>query len=126
MRKRSAYFRHVSSSMSEAKSAEAQGKDLGLIATSKGYNMYVCGNGGARPKHATLMATDIDEDTVIRYTDRVLMYYVSTAKHLERTAPWLENLPGGIAFLKKIVIDDALGVCNELDELLERNHRTYK
>merc|ERR1719401_1177060 len=106
--------------------AEAQGKDLGFIATQKGYNMYVCGNGGARSKHATLMASDIDEDTIIKYTDRFLMYYISTAKHLERTAPWLENLPGGIGYLKKVVCEDSLGICQDLEEMLEKNHRSYQ
>ncbi len=32
--------------------AEAQGKDVGVIATENGWNLYVAGNGGARPQHA--------------------------------------------------------------------------
>eukprot|EP00441_Pelagodinium_beii_P007343 CAMPEP_0197703570 /NCGR_PEP_ID=MMETSP1338-20131121/125504_1 /TAXON_ID=43686 ORGANISM="Pelagodinium beii, Strain RCC1491" /NCGR_SAMPLE_ID=MMETSP1338 /ASSEMBLY_ACC=CAM_ASM_000754 /LENGTH=1065 /DNA_ID=CAMNT_0043287467 /DNA_START=51 /DNA_END=3248 /DNA_ORIENTATION=+ len=106
--------------------AEAQGKDLGLIATSAGYNMYVCGNGGARPKHATLLASDIDEETALKYSDRFLMFYVSTAKHLQRTAPWLEELPGGIAYLKQVVIEDKLGICDELEALMAHNVANYK
>ena len=106
--------------------AEAQGKDLGLIATSHGYNMYVCGNGGARPKHAALLATDIDEETCLKYSDRFLMFYVSTAKHLQRTAPWLEELPGGIQYLKQVVIEDSLGICAELEKLMADNVANYK
>jgi len=106
--------------------AEAQGKDVGLIATQKGYNLYVCGNGGAKPVHATLLGTDLSEEECIKYIDRTLMYYISTAKHLQRTAPWLEELPGGIEFLKKVVIDDSLGICAELEALLEHAHSTYK
>jgi len=105
--------------------AEAQGKDVGLIATQKGYNLYVCGNGGAKPVHAKLLGTDLSEEECIKYIDRTLMYYISTAKHLERTAPWLENLPGGIEFLKKVVIDDTLGICAELEALLENAHSNY-
>ena len=41
-------------------SAEAQGKVLSLTATSDGYNVYVCGNGGARPKACSSLATDIE------------------------------------------------------------------
>ncbi len=37
--------------------AEAQGKDVGVIATEKGWNLYVCGNGGIKPRHADLLAT---------------------------------------------------------------------
>ncbi|HEY9197077.1 MAG TPA: nitrite reductase large subunit NirB, partial [Mucilaginibacter sp.] len=37
--------------------AEAQSKDFGIIATEKGWNLYVCGNGGSKPQHAQLLAT---------------------------------------------------------------------
>jgi len=106
--------------------AEAQGKDLGLIATQKGYNMYVCGNGGARPMHAALLATDIDEETCLKYADRFLMFYISTAKHLQRTANWLEELPGGIEYLKQVVIQDKLGICAELEALMAESVSNYK
>jgi nitrite reductase (NADH) large subunit len=106
--------------------AEAQGKDLGMIATQKGYNLYVCGNGGARPKHAALLAADIDEATALKYVDRFLMFYISTAKHLERTAPWLENLPGGLEYLKQVIIDDKLGICAELETSMEHTINNYK
>merc|ERR1719401_2592525 len=106
--------------------AEAQGKDVGLIATQKGYNLYVCGNGGAKPVHAALLGTDLSEEECIRYIDRTLMFYISTAKHLQRTAPWLEELPGGIEYLKQVVIGDKLGICSELEALLEHAHSTYK
>ena len=75
--------------------AEAQGKDFGMIATENGYNLYVGGNGGASPVHAQLLAADIDEDTVLKYLDRYLMYYILTADRLERCAPWQKKLPNG-------------------------------
>ena len=81
--------------------AEAQSKDFGLIATEKGYNLYVCGNGGARPRHADLLAADLDEDTALRYLDRFLMYYIRTADRLTRTSVWLENMKGGIEYLTR-------------------------
>jgi nitrite reductase (NADH) large subunit len=30
-----------------------------VIATEKGWNLYVCGNGGMKPRHAELFATDL-------------------------------------------------------------------
>ena len=54
--------------------AEAQSKDIGVIATDNGWNLYVCGNGGMKPRHADLFATDLDSDTLIRYIDRILMF----------------------------------------------------
>ncbi|TAG32263.1 MAG: nitrite reductase large subunit [Sphingobacteriia bacterium] len=90
--------------------AEAQSKDFGIIATEKGWNLYVCGNGGSKPQHALLLASDIDEETCIKYLDRFLMFYVKTADPLTRTATWLNKMEGGIAYLKAVVIEDALGM----------------
>src|SRR6185503_6243145 len=106
--------------------AEAQGKDFGVIATEKGYNLYVCGNGGMKPQHAVLLASDIDEPTVIRYLDRFLMFYVRTADRLQRTASWLNNLEGGIEYLKKVVVEDSLGIGAELEADMQHIVGTYR
>ncbi|MBR06347.1 MAG: nitrite reductase (NAD(P)H) [Rickettsiales bacterium] len=96
--------------------AEAQGKDFGLIATEAGYNLYVCGNGGANPQHAKLLAGDIDEKTAIKYIDRFLMFYIRTAEPLNRTSVWLNKLEGGIDYLKEVVVNDCLGLGEELEK----------
>lgn len=106
--------------------AEAQGKDFGVIATERGYNLYVCGNGGMKPQHAVLLAADIDEETVVRYLDRFLMFYVRTADRLQRTASWLNNLEGGIEYVKRVVIDDSLGMAAELEADMARIVETYR
>ncbi|MEX2187779.1 MAG: nitrite reductase large subunit NirB [Pirellulales bacterium] len=106
--------------------AEAQGKDFGLIATEKGYNLYVCGNGGAKPRHADLLAADLDEETAIRYLDRFLMYYIQTAERLTRTSVWLENMEGGIEHLRDVVIRDSLGIADELERRIQHLVDTYK
>ncbi len=89
--------------------AEAQGKDVGIIATEKGWNLYVCGNGGMKPRHADLLAADLDRETLIKYLDRFMMFYIRTADKLTRTAPWLDNMEGGIDYLRSVIIDDKLG-----------------
>ena len=96
--------------------AEAQGKDFGLIATEAGYNLYVCGNGGANPQHAKLLVGDIDEKTAIKYIDRFLMFYIRTAEPLNRTSVWLNKLEGGIDYLKEVVVNDCLGLGEELEK----------
>jgi nitrite reductase (NADH) large subunit len=106
--------------------AEAQGKDFGVIATEKGYNLYLCGNGGMKPQHAQLFATDLDEDTLIRYLDRFLMFYVRTADRLQRTAAWFNNLEGGIEYLRQVLIDDSLGLCAELEADMARIVDSYR
>ncbi|MGI8810880.1 MAG: nitrite reductase large subunit NirB [Acidimicrobiales bacterium] len=106
--------------------AEAQGKDFGVIATDKGWNVYVGGNGGVRPQHAKLLAADLDRQTVFRYIDRFLMFYVRTADRLERTSVWLDKLDGGIEYLRRVVIDDVLGICAELEADMARHVDTYE
>jgi len=111
--------------------AEAQSKDFGMIATEHGYNLYVGGNGGVNPVHAQLLATDIDEATVLKYLDRYIMYYILTADRLERTAPWQAKLPSGkngggpIEHLKEVIIEDSLGICAELDSRMQYLVDTY-
>ncbi|AEE52099.1 nitrite reductase large subunit NirB [Haliscomenobacter hydrossis] len=95
--------------------AEARGKDFGIIATEEGWNLYVCGNGGANPKHAVLLAEKIDSPTCLRYLDRFLMFYIKTAGPLVRTAPWLEKMEGGINYLREVIVNDSLGIGAELD-----------
>ncbi len=99
--------------------AEAQSKDFGFIATEEGWNVYVCGNGGANPRHADLLATGVSNDEAIRLIDRFLMYYIQTANPLERTAPWLERLDGGIDYLKRVVVEDALGIAADLEREMQ-------
>ena len=106
--------------------AEAQCKDVGLVATENGYNLYVCGNGGATPRHADLLTVDIDEETAIRYIDRLLMYYISTADKLTRTSVWLGKLEGGIDHLRDVVIHDSLGLCDELEAQMQHLIENYQ
>lgn len=96
--------------------AEAQGKDFGLIATDKGWNVFVGGNGGAKPRHATLLVSDVPKVKAIRYVDRFIMFYIRTADKLTRTARWIEQLDGGIEYLHKVIVKDELGICQQLDE----------
>ncbi|UZR99516.1 nitrite reductase large subunit NirB [Chondrinema litorale] len=104
--------------------AEARGKDFGIIAVEGGWNLYVCGNGGATPKHAILLAEQLDDETCIKYLDRFLMYYIRTAAPLTRTSTWLEKLEGGIDYLKQIVVEDSLGIAQELEN--EMQELVYK
>jgi nitrite reductase (NADH) large subunit len=106
--------------------AEAQGKDVGVIATEKGWNLYVCGNGGMKPRHADLLAADLDKATLIQYIDRFLMLYIRTADRLQRTSVWLENLEGGLAYLKQVVIEDRLGIAAELEAEMAHVINTYE
>lgn len=95
--------------------AEAQGKDLGIIATDAGWNMYVCGNGGMKPRHADLLASDLDKETLIKYIDRFMMFYIRTAAPLQRTSVWMENMEGGVDYLREVIVNDKLGINSQLE-----------
>jgi nitrite reductase (NADH) large subunit len=99
--------------------AEAQSKDFGIIATEKGWNLFVCGNGGSKPQHAQLLAVDIDKETCIKYLDRFLIFYIRTADPLTRTATWLNKLEGGISYLKNVVVNDSLGMGRQWEQEMQ-------
>jgi nitrite reductase (NADH) large subunit len=106
--------------------AEARSKDFGVIATEHGWNLYVGGNGGFRPRHADLLASDVDTDTLIRLIDRFLMFYVRTADRLQRTAGWVEAMDGGLDHLREVIVEDSLGICADLESAMARHVESYR
>jgi nitrite reductase (NADH) large subunit len=105
--------------------AEAQGKDIGVIATEHGWNLYVSGNGGFSPRHADLFAKDLSKDELIRAIDRFLMFYIRTAERLERTSVWMERIEGGLEHVREVVLEDKLGLGEELDALMAGHVSAY-
>ncbi|MGW4644813.1 nitrite reductase large subunit NirB [Sphaerisporangium sp. NPDC004334] len=103
--------------------AEARGKDFGIIATENGWNLYVGGNGGFKPRHADLLASDLSDDELIRAIDRFLMFYIRTADRLQRTSTWLQGI--GLDYLRDVIINDSLGICADLDAGMERHVAGY-
>ncbi|MGK8509859.1 nitrite reductase large subunit NirB [Nocardia asiatica] len=106
--------------------AEARGKDVGVIATENGWNLYVGGNGGLTPKHAVLLAGELDDETLIKYIDRYLMFYIRTADRLQRTAPWQEALEGGMDYLKQVICEDSLGIADDLEAAMAQHVAGYR
>jgi nitrite reductase (NADH) large subunit len=106
--------------------AEAQGKDVGIIATENGWNLYVCGNGGMKPRHADLLISNLNDELLIRYIDRFLMFYIRTGDRLQRTSTWLENLEGGIDYVRKVVCEDSLGIGAELEADMQKLVDSYQ
>ncbi|MBF6207670.1 nitrite reductase large subunit [Streptomyces gardneri] len=106
--------------------AEARGKDVGVIATENGWNLYVGGNGGLTPKHAVLLAGELDDETLIKYIDRYLMFYIRTADRLQRTAPWQEALEGGMDYLKQVICEDSLGIAEDLETAMAQHVAGYR
>lgn len=106
--------------------AEAQSKDIGIIATDKGWNLYVCGNGGMKPRHGDLFAIDLDDETLVKYIDCILMFYIRTGDRLQRTSVWMDNMEGGLEYLKQVVIEDSLNLTNYLEQQMATIVDTYQ
>ncbi|MFA4728957.1 nitrite reductase large subunit NirB [Vibrio vulnificus] len=106
--------------------AEAQGKDLGIIATDAGWNIYVCGNGGMKPRHADLLASDLDQETLIKYIDRFMMFYIRTSAPLQRTSVWLGNMEGGVDYLRQVIVEDKLGINEQLEADIAKLVEAYR
>ncbi|MEU7764250.1 nitrite reductase large subunit NirB [Nocardia sp. NPDC049190] len=106
--------------------AEARGKDVGVIATENGWNLYVGGNGGLTPRHAVLLAGDLDDETLIKYIDRYLMFYIRTADRLQRTASWQAALEGGLAQLRQVICEDSLGLADDLEAAMAQHVAGYR
>lgn len=106
--------------------AEAQAKDFGVIATENGWNLFVCGNGGMKPRHADLFAVDLDRATLIKYIDRIVIFYIQTADRLQRTATWLDNMEGGIDYLRQVIIEDSLGIGEQLEAQMQALVDSYE
>jgi len=105
--------------------AEARGKDVGVIATEKGWNLYVGGNGGMTPRHAELLASDLTDEELFQAIDRFLMYYVRTGDRLQRTAVWINDIEGGLDHVRDVVLNDSLGIAADLDAAMAAHVDSY-
>jgi len=66
--------------------------DLGLVGTSKGFQLYVGGNGGVKPRFAELLVKNLQPSQVLPAVDAVIEYYKETAKPQERMGRMIERL----------------------------------
>ncbi|KAG6806586.1 hypothetical protein H0H93_002754, partial [Arthromyces matolae] len=49
-----------------------------------------------------------------------------TADRLERTARWIERMEGGIEKLRKVILQDELGICKNLEAMMDNLVSTYE
>ncbi|MNQ31496.1 hypothetical protein D3C85_448710 [compost metagenome] len=47
------------------------------------------------------------------------MFYIRTADKLQRTSVWRESLEGGLDYLKAVILDDSLGLGDELEAQMQ-------
>lgn len=62
---------------------------------------------------------------MIPILDRYLMFYIRTADKLQRTARWLEGMPGGLKYLQEVILEDKLGICASLEAQMQELVGSY-
>ena len=65
-----------------------------------------------------LLVSDVDDRMLVKVIDRFFMYYIRSAERLQRTAPWVESLEGGMDHLREVILEDSLGICDELESAM--------
>jgi len=83
--------------------AESAVKDLGLVGTTKGFNIMVGGNAGVRPRLANLIAEHVPADEVMDLIAKIMEYYKSNAKPYERFGSTIDRL--GLETVKTAIFE---------------------
>ena len=78
-----------------------------------GGRFYVGGGAGSKVRKGDVLCTVNTHDEVLQVMGRFMQYYREHARYLERTYDFVERL--GVARLRRLLIDDAEGLCAALD-----------
>jgi nitrite reductase (NADH) large subunit len=105
--------------------SEAYVKDLGAVAIEGGrWEIYVGGAAGGSVRKGDLLCTVDTHDEVLLYMGRFIQYYREHGKYLERSYSFLERV--GIDTLRKILVEDSLGICAHLDAEIQKAVDAYR
>jgi nitrite reductase (NADH) large subunit len=105
--------------------SEALVKDIGAVAIEGGqWEIYVGGAAGGSVRKGDLLCTVDTHDEVLTIIGRFIQYYREHGRYLERTYHFLERL--GIENLRKILIEDSLGICAQLDANIQKAVEAYR
>jgi nitrite reductase (NADH) large subunit len=104
--------------------SEAYVKDIGAVAIEGGrWEIYVGGAAGGSVRKGDRLCTVDTEDEVLTCIGRFIQYYREHGRYLERTYHFLERI--GIDNLRKILLEDSLGICANLDAGIQKAVDAY-
>jgi nitrite reductase (NADH) large subunit len=105
--------------------SEAYVKDLGAVAIEGGHwEIYLGGAAGGSVRKGDLLCTVSTHDDVLKYMGRFIQYYREHGRYLERTYHFLERI--GIDNLRKILVEDSLGIGERLDADIQKAVDAYR
>ncbi|NGP57125.1 NAD(P)/FAD-dependent oxidoreductase [Paenibacillus thiaminolyticus] len=94
--------------------AESCTKDIGIVGNDGGWEIYIGGNGGIKPRLADLLCKVKTDEELVETTAAAIQYYRETANYLERTSEWVERI--GLDAIQRTVVEDS----GERKRLVER------
>ena len=81
-------------------------KDIGIIGTELGWEIYAGGSSGRHIRAGELLCLEAATDDVIEIICGFIQYYRETANYLERTWQWIERV--GLVHIREILFDPEL------------------
>ncbi len=103
---------------------ESTVKDVGVVATEGGeWEILVGGAAGAHVRRTDVLCRVNTQDEAMQVIGRFLIFYRDNAKWIERTYDFVPRL--GIENLRKIIVEDSLGIVAALDAEVEKTIAAY-
>ena len=72
--------------------AETSVKDIGLVGKPKGWDVYVGGTAGARPRLGNLICSKLDDDEAKAMVEKIVAFYRENAKPKERVGRMIDRI----------------------------------
>ncbi len=79
-------------------------RDVGLVASTKGWTVVFGGNGGGRPRIGEVVAKNLNEEQALALVEKCLTFYQENAYPQSRTARFMER--HGLESLKEAVLSN--------------------
>lgn len=84
--------------------AESCTKDIGIVGNDGGWEIFIGGNGGIKPRIADTFCKVKTDEELFEICGAIIQYYRETGNYLERTSEWVERI--GLDHIKKVILED--------------------
>ncbi|MEK8208540.1 nitrite reductase large subunit NirB [Paenibacillus sp. FSL L8-0696] len=84
--------------------AESCTKDIGIVGNDGGWEVFIGGNGGIKPRIADSFCKIKTDEELIEVCSAVMQYYRETGNYLERTSEWVERM--GLEQIQMVILNN--------------------